>query len=423
MKRRRQAGYVVVLTTVVFVVLLGFMGFGIDMGILRYEKRLQQTAADAAALAGANNLSYENQSGVIAGAQAAATANGFTDPNSPSNGSVSSCGSTAAPKTVCVQINNPPQAGPHSGDSGYVEALVAEVHPTYFMRALKINQETIIARAVATNVNDTNAGCLYLLGSNSAGGFTGHGTSNKGGVIASTCGIVDNGNFTTTGHFTVCAGSIGVAGSGTGGGTNGSCTNGSPGSGVTCNDQSVSTCPAAIPAAANPLGSLTVPSQPAGSCSGNQVKTCTPGTYTSAITITGNKTLTFQPGVYVLSGNGAGVSCSGTPNISGTGVMFYLENNATFNCAGTSSLSLTAPSPTNCPSCPSWSDDILMYQDPKTDQQTDTLSGGGNSVPDEGYFGLVAIWGLNVNGNDEVFLGGTSGLGGTLPVKNAVLVE
>jgi hypothetical protein len=27
-----------------------------DMGILRYEKRLQQTAADAAALAGASNL-------------------------------------------------------------------------------------------------------------------------------------------------------------------------------------------------------------------------------------------------------------------------------------------------------------------------------------------------------------------------------
>jgi uncharacterized membrane protein len=42
------------ITAAALVVLMGFMGLGLDMGVLRYEKRLQQSAADAAAIAGAN---------------------------------------------------------------------------------------------------------------------------------------------------------------------------------------------------------------------------------------------------------------------------------------------------------------------------------------------------------------------------------
>ena len=56
--RNKEAGQSIILLALALVVLLGFMGFGIDMGILRYEKRIEQTAADAAALAGANNLGY-----------------------------------------------------------------------------------------------------------------------------------------------------------------------------------------------------------------------------------------------------------------------------------------------------------------------------------------------------------------------------
>ncbi|HEV2306844.1 MAG TPA: pilus assembly protein TadG-related protein, partial [Candidatus Acidoferrales bacterium] len=145
MRRNKQAGQALVLTAVALVVLMGFAGLAIDMGVLRYEKRLQQTAADAAAIAGANNLAY---GGVTVGAQNAAASNGFTDNG---GGQVSNCSTSTNPPaavgTVCVQINNPPASGPHAGDGNYVEALVADVHPTYFMKVLGINSEAITARA------------------------------------------------------------------------------------------------------------------------------------------------------------------------------------------------------------------------------------------------------------------------------------
>src|ERR1700758_366242 len=98
MRRNKQAGQALVLTSTALVVLMGFVGLGIDMGMLRYQKRLQQTAADAAAIAGASNLAW---GGWQAGGQDASTRDGFTD---TSGNDVSACASsTAAIGTVCVQ--------------------------------------------------------------------------------------------------------------------------------------------------------------------------------------------------------------------------------------------------------------------------------------------------------------------------------
>src|SRR5579864_5051399 len=85
MSHRKQSGQVLAGFAVTLVVLLGFAGLAIDMGTLRYEKRLQQTAADAAATAGAQNLQFAvingnaAGTGVTTGAQVASTQNGFTD--------------------------------------------------------------------------------------------------------------------------------------------------------------------------------------------------------------------------------------------------------------------------------------------------------------------------------------------------------
>ncbi len=418
MMRRREAGQALVLVAVAMVVLIGIAGLGVDMGVVRYEKRIQQSAADAAAIAGANNLA-SSSGGVIVGGRNASAANGFTD---NAGGALSSCtASGATVGTVCVQVSDPvsgPITGPHKNDRNYVEAYVSEVHDTYFMKIFGVTKQVVTARAVATNLSGTNSGCLYTLGPKS--GITGHGGGKKGGIIAPTCGIVDNGPFDLTGGFPVCAGSISVAGTGSGVGSQGACTANNPGSGAHCNNQSVSTCPAPIPAAGNPLANLTVGTQPPHpSCSGNCFN---PGTYNSGddITMKGNGTYTFNPGIYVL--NGANVVCHGTPSITGVGVMFYLENGSTWTCSGNSSVTLTAPTASNCPACPSQDYGILIYQNPVNDQNSDTLSGGGNSTPDEGFNGLVVIWGLTVNGNDEVTLGGTAGFGMTA-LKNAILVE
>lgn len=409
MTRNREAGQALYVAAASLVVLLGFLGLGIDLGAMRYEKRLQQTAADAAAIAGANNLAYA--SGVTLGAQNASAANGFTDNG---GGQVSDCGSGAAVGTICVEVDNPPNDGPHASDDNYVEARVAAVQPTYFMRVLGITKETVTARAVATNLSGTNSGCLYLLGpaSDANSGLTINGGGSSGAILASTCGIVDNGGFTDSGGYQVCSGAFDVAGSIGASGSQGTCA----GRSITCT--SYSACPAAIPAAGDPLAFLTVRAQPAEVPCG---RNCfNPGTYTSNINLRGSRDYTLNPGIYVL--NGSSLNCGGTGTITGTGVMFYLENGATFDCSGTPSITLTAPTASNCPSCPSQYDGVLIYQDPKTDKNLDTLSGGGNSNPDQGYYGLVVIWGLTMNGNDSLSLHGTSSFG-TAVVKNAILVE
>src|SRR5258708_4853802 len=78
MKFKKQSGQVLFGTAAALVVLAGFAGLAIDMGTLRYQKRLQQTAADAAAIAGASNLAFDGTS-FRPGALTAATANGFVD--------------------------------------------------------------------------------------------------------------------------------------------------------------------------------------------------------------------------------------------------------------------------------------------------------------------------------------------------------
>src|ERR1700746_2143779 len=128
MRFQKQLGQVIVGAAVAMVVLAGFAGLAIDMGTLRYQKRLQQTAADSAAIAGAVNLEFG--SGVTVGAQNASAQNGYTD---NAGGAVSSCTAAgAAVGTICVQVNNPPSTTTdlaHGGDANYVEVLVSQVQP------------------------------------------------------------------------------------------------------------------------------------------------------------------------------------------------------------------------------------------------------------------------------------------------------
>src|ERR1700687_2981668 len=173
MKRKNEAGQAVVFVALLIAFgLLGVAGLAVDMGVLRYDKRLQQTAADAAAIAGADELK-NGAAGVTSDAQNASASNRFTDGG---GGQISSCYDNPNPTppaqpyvapvgTVCVQVLNPPQdvtvngvtfiGGPHHGNSKYVEVLVASVQPTYFMKALGISKETVTARAGDTRVRDT----------------------------------------------------------------------------------------------------------------------------------------------------------------------------------------------------------------------------------------------------------------------------
>ncbi len=448
MRRKSEAGQALILTAVGLTVLMGFAGLGIDMGVMRYEKRLQQTAADAAAIAGANNLSY---TGVTIGGQNAAAANGFTD--NGDGATTAPCDAAgAAVGTVCVQIGTP-TSGPHQGKALYVEALVAAVHTTYFMRLLGISTTEITARAVATNLSGgPSSGCLYTLGPPGSS-IEGVNLNGNATLNAPTCGINDDGNYNTQGNsLTVNAGSFGVSGSANVSGKGGSVSCGAPGP-----------CPTyGMPAATDPMASknppITAPSQPPpssscpahGACnvttSGTQV--LQPGTY-SSITIGSSSTVTLSQGIYYIDGPG-GVSFNGSATLTGSDVMFYFTGSASINATGggnqVSNIQLSAP--TSGPYT-----GILMYQDP-----ADTNTGGKpNSGPSLGgddksffdgilYFpkdqltffgnagssncsdgfsaGIVIADSIGLSGHPTVCLQGAAGLpAGSDPILNAVLVE
>ena len=65
MRRKSEAGQALAFTAVAMFVLIGVAGLGVDIGVSRYQKRLQQNAADAAAIAGANNLAFPLNGGVV----------------------------------------------------------------------------------------------------------------------------------------------------------------------------------------------------------------------------------------------------------------------------------------------------------------------------------------------------------------------
>jgi putative Flp pilus-assembly TadE/G-like protein len=436
---RREAGQALVITAAALVVLMGFAGLAIDMGVMRYEKRLQQTAADAAAIAGASNLAFGD---VQSGALDAATRVGFTDNG---GGQVSNCQTGAAAGTICVEVNNPPLTGPHAGDSSancppapscYVEVLVAEVHPTYFMKILSINTETITARTVAASLgSSTGNGCMYVGGTPNES-IQGLDISGNAVLNASNCRILDDGNFNNTGGApTINAYSIGVSGSSTGGGSGGS---------VTC--VATGPCPTfGVPAPFDPLQNLPAPAAQSptwGNVTTTGTQTLQPGTY-SSITIGSGSTVTMNPGIYYITAPGS-ISFTGTATVKGSGVMIYLQNGTNPSNGASidtvtssnqvSNIQLTAP--------PSGTyAGILIFQDP-TDFKNARIGGDNNSFFDGAlYFpeGKVTFLG-NAGASfdvafvdaDEVVLGGntTVNLQGSaaLPsginmVTNATIVE
>lgn len=390
MKRNKEAGQALVLTAVALVMLMGFAGLAIDMGVMRHEKRLQQTAADAAALAGANNLSY---GGVTAAGQAASAANGFSDTGTTCS---TGCPTSGNVGFITVTINNPPASGPHAGDVKYVEALVNEIHPTYFMRVLGTNQQSVTARAVATNVAGSpigGTGCVDTLGAPTKK-LSGVSTSGSVTVNAPTCGINDNGNFVANGgaNLNITAGSIGVSGSVTQNGT-GTITP-TPVANVPAIGDPIqvtppcsgASCPASPSVQINNGGC--VGGCPTGvTCSAGQC-TIQPGDY-SDICISGS-IVDFPAGLYVLTGsstcntgtdfqvngnsticNSNNADCSGMPGSTNGGVTFYMTGSGSVNVDGTTTAQLTAPNSGTY-------EGLLFYQDP-ADTAAASLSGTNNT--------------------------------------------
>jgi len=278
--RKNESGQVLVLAAIGLTALLGFLGLATDLGMMFRAKRNLQTVADAAATAGALDYLYnQSVSSAQAAGQAAATQNGVTN---GTGGAV-------------VTLNSPPLSGYHQS-AGYVEAIVNQPNPTFFMKLFNINSITVTARAVA-GTPGPSLDCVYVLQPTGSGTMTLQGSF---AVSAPNCGIIvdstdpDALQFTGAGG-TLTAGSVSVAG----------------GAGGHTGDSTPPPVTGAAPVS-NPLSWITGPSVP-GDCTITSTGTSVTGTvsnggvlcYTNSVTLSN---VTLNQGTYVFE---SGVTLGG----------------------------------------------------------------------------------------------------------------
>jgi hypothetical protein len=330
-RNKSDKGQTIVVVAFALVGLLAFMALAADVGYLRYQKRQLQTAADAAAIAGADELSYGD---VTSAADADSAANGFTN---GSNG-------------VTVTVNNPPLSGPHVSDSNYVEAIVSRTASTFFAKAFGVSSTRVTARAVAHLGSSSN--CIYALAP--SGGSALEVVTNA--TLNSQCGLIvessAGGALACNAPATLTAPSVGVVGTFVGG-----CT--LPGN---------TTTGIVVPTPSDPLAYLPKPTVGACTFTGQKIytsanspkstpSTLNPGVYCGGIAIQSGASVVFNPGIYILTSSRSpgglsidiGSYVSTNTSSSPYGITFYNYgptgsiNFTLTNYISGESMSLTAP--------------------------------------------------------------------------------
>lgn len=386
-RRMQQRGQVLPIVALQLVVLFGAAALALDIGYLRYEQRLQQTAADSAALAGAAEHSYPG-SDYAAAAKADSATNGFTD---GTNG-------------VSIAVNNPPSSGAYTSDSTAVEVLVTSTHPTFFANVLPgIVSGKVTARAVA-RLTTNNNNCLYMLDSSAQTNM------NNQTINASGCSMILNGSANMNGA-TITASPIGYGINAGAPNTNGATfPQATPAPAIPADDpcHDISGC---AYLAANTPSTTSCTSLNVGKASN---PTINPGCYSTLDVSSATGTVTLNAGLYVINGafNGSGAT------ITGSGVTIYFTANGTadFNKA---TLTLSAPTSGN-------DNGVLFYS-------TNSSAPNFNKVTNASYTGLIYFPQASVNFNKTgggyvVLVFGSANFNGSTmtfppPSTNASLVK
>lgn len=302
----RQGGQALIIVAISLPILLGFVGFATDVGVMLHEKRLVQIAADSAALAGASRVKYGSKA-VQTAALADASLNGFTN---GSNG-------------VIVAVNNPPSDEAENEGfktTAYVEVVVSQNTPTYFMKLFGQSALTVSARAVAGNAAPLKD-CVYVLSQNSSDAMDLQGSFD---VSTPGCGVVVNSNSPSALNLggssgTLTAGSVSVVGGATG---HISDSVPAPVQGTTSAEDPLAGIPAPEYDDSNVPCTTTAP--PSGASS-SSLATINANGGTLCYKMSGDislKNVHLTPGVYVFDNPGFNLQLSGTVN--GNDVTLYL---------------------------------------------------------------------------------------------------
>jgi Flp pilus assembly protein TadG len=342
-KRNRESGYGLVFAAFGLVVLLGAAGLSVDMGYLRYQRRLLQSAADSAALAGAAQL---GAGGSTLQAQNAAAAdsklNGFQD-----GGSINV---TASKITL-------------NGNANTMQVTVSDIYPTFFMRIFGGSFRNVTVSTTATAQYIGSRGCIYAL-------TGGNGISVNGTVTVRNCNVISNQNITGGGSLTAAA--VGAHGS------------------------SIGTTPPAITGTlqtSDPLANIGAPAIPGGACQtisytankpGGQTPLF-PGKYCSITFGTAlSQPVTLNSGTYVITGNGGtGIAFKGSGTVTGANVTFYITG-GNVQTSASQNLQFTAPN-----------NGILFFQRNTNNATAIIAAAGGSKLQGALYFPNAT---LNLNG-------------------------
>lgn len=381
-----ERGDVLLLGAVGMVAIVAFAGLAIDVGQMRLDKRRLQAAADAAAMAGA--LEISNCSGTAHctnmqnAAKQALVENGFSASGITV---VTQCGSSSATGVILTLNNGPCALGsktndPNYGDTNYVEAQVSQPQAMTFARVLGINSYRVSARGEAGQ--GSSQYCLYTDASNTSktGGVANALLINGTATLTATCGIMDDSGASPAlilnGGDKVTATSFDVVGSIINNGSNTVSPTPSTGASPT----------------GDPLSYLTPPST-GGCLQSNYIAnsgsvTLNAGTYCGTTIFNGGVTVTFNPGTYVFTGT---VILNGGVNATGSGVTFYFSSGS-WLMNGASHANLTAPTTGTYAG-------ILMYQ--SSSDSTQMIVNGDTTSKYEGAIYAPAA-NLTLNGGSNV---------------------
>jgi hypothetical protein len=291
---KRQKGSVITMLALMMPVFIGMMGLVIDAGAMFELKRRMQTAADFGALAAAHEAKRENDAGVMSAALYDVSQNGFE---------------ADSETDTFVTVNRPPTAGRFLDDSKFIEVIVEERAPLFFMSSVMEEGFLVRARAVASARPGLH--CNYALNPTESGTFLISGTAD---VEFKGCGVQVNSTSSsagrTNGGGTVIADAIDITGNYIGDGFSPEPSTG-------------------MPAMGDPLADLEPPTFSGCDYTRTRINadaTLGPAVYCNGLDMSGPAVVTLNPGVYIVDGGGMTLNAGTT--VRGTGVTFYITATA-----------------------------------------------------------------------------------------------
>jgi hypothetical protein len=324
----RRRGIILVLVAISLTAMLGIVAIALDGGLLLDQRRRLQSAADAAALAAAIDLlkNYPINNGLDRGGTAKASALSVASLNSYDNDGT----------TNSVTVNIPPSSGNYSGRRGCAEIIIQYNQQRMFSAIFGTGNIPVIARAVARGQLLPIDFAVILLDPTGSGSLqaSGNGTLavSAGAVIvdstSSTAAVTNGNNAVLTAPQFRFGGSPGFSGN----------VNPPNHSGI-LSAQPYTVDPFLYIGAPDPA-SLPLQNSQTLNISGNRTATLSPGVYIGGISMAGNANVTLSPGIYYMQGGG--FSVAGNASVAGAGVMIFNDNGGgSVNIAGNGSVTLS----------------------------------------------------------------------------------